>query len=128
RSGAVDGKVAEAFLSEAAAALSPVLEREHLLEHSAAREKTLVAAAERRLMRLGFDLHDGPIQDVLALAADVQLLQQQVYPFILEDYREQAHGRFDDLSARLVEADRAPPRGAPPPIARDNDLAPRPTP
>jgi signal transduction histidine kinase len=57
-------------------------------------------------MRLGFDLHDGPIQDVLALAADVQLLQQQVYPFILEDYREQAHGRFDDLSARLVELDR----------------------
>ena len=57
-------------------------------------------------MRLGFDLHDGPIQDVLALAADVQLLQQQVYPFILDDYREQAHGRFDDLSARLVELDR----------------------
>ena len=57
-------------------------------------------------MRLGFDLHDGPIQDVLALAGDVQLLQKQVYPFILEDYREQAHGRFDDLSSRLVELDR----------------------
>jgi two-component system sensor histidine kinase DegS len=57
-------------------------------------------------MRLGFDLHDGPIQDVLALAGDVQLLQKQVYPFILEDYREQAHGRFDDLSGRLVELDR----------------------
>jgi signal transduction histidine kinase len=106
RSGAVDGKVAEAFLSEAAAALSPVLEREHLLEHSAAREKTLVAASERRLMRLGFDLHDGPIQDVLALAADVRLLQQQIYPFVLEDHREQAYGRFDDLTARLVDLDR----------------------
>ena len=57
-------------------------------------------------MRLGFDLHDGPIQDVLALAADVRLLQQQVYPFVLEDYREQASGRFDDLSSRLVELDR----------------------
>ena len=57
-------------------------------------------------MRLGFDLHDGPIQDVLALAADVQLLQRQVYPFILDDYRDQAHGRFDDLSSRLVELDR----------------------
>ena len=65
-----------------------------------------IASSERRLMRLGFDLHDGPIQDVLALAADVQLLQKQVYPFILEDYREQAHGRFDDLTARLVELDR----------------------
>ena len=102
----VEQGVADAYLSETAAALSPVIERERLLEHSASRERTLIASAERRLMRLGFDLHDGPIQDVLALAADVQLLQKQVYPFILEDYREQAHGRFDDLSARLVELDR----------------------
>ena len=98
--------MADAYLSETAAALSPVIERERLLEHSASRERTLIASAERRLMRLGFDLHDGPIQDVLALAGDVQLLQKQVYPFILEDYREQAHGRFDDLSGRLVELDR----------------------
>ena len=106
RIGSVEQNVADAYLSETAAALSPIIERERLLEHSASRERTLVASAERRLMRLGFDLHDGPIQDVLALAADVQLLQQQVYPFILEDYREQAHGRFDDLTARLVELDR----------------------
>jgi len=106
RLGSVEQGVADAYLSETAAALSPVIERERLLEHSANRERTLVASAERRLMRLGFDLHDGPIQDVLALAADIQLLQRQVYPFVLEDYREQAHGRFDDLSARLVELDR----------------------
>ena len=104
--GPVEQEVADAYLLETAAAVSPVIEREHLLEHSASRERTLIASAERRLMRLGFDLHDGPIQDVLALAADVQLLQQQVYPFVLEDYREQAHGRFDDLSARLVDLDR----------------------
>jgi signal transduction histidine kinase len=106
RLGSVEQNVADAYLSEAAAAISSSVEREHLLEHSASRERTLIASAERRLMRLGFDLHDGPIQDVLALAADVKLLQQQVYPFILDDYREQAHGRFDDLSARLVELDR----------------------
>jgi signal transduction histidine kinase len=106
RLGSVEQSVADAYLSEAGAALSPAIERELLLEHSASRERTLIASAERRLMRLGFDLHDGPIQDVLALAADVRLLQQQVYPFVLEDYREQAHGRFDDLSARLVELDR----------------------
>jgi len=106
RLGSVEQHVADAYLTEAAAALSPVIERERLLEHSAAREQTLGASAERRLMRIGFDLHDGPIQDVLALAADVRLLQQQVYPFVLEEYREQAHGRFDDLSARLVDLDR----------------------
>jgi signal transduction histidine kinase len=106
RVGGAEQGVADAYLVQAAAALSPVIEREHLLDYSASRERTLTASSERRLMRLGFDLHDGPIQDVLALAADVQLLQQQVYPFILEEYREQAHGRFDDLSSRLVELDR----------------------
>jgi signal transduction histidine kinase len=106
RVGGAEQGVADAYLLQTAAALSPVIEREHLLDYSASRERTLTASSERRLMRLGFDLHDGPIQDVLALAADVQLLQQQVYPFILEDYREQAHGRFDDLSSRLVELDR----------------------
>ena len=106
RLGSVEPDVADAFLTEAATALSPVVEREHLLEYSSERERTLVAASERRLMRLGFDLHDGPIQDVLALAADVRLLQQQVYPFVLEEHREQAAGRFDDVTARLVELDR----------------------
>jgi two-component system sensor histidine kinase DegS len=104
--GTVKPDVADAFLSEAAASLSPIIEREHLLEHSASRERILVAGAERRLMRLGFDLHDGPIQDILALTADVRLLQQQIYPFVLEDHREQAYGRFDDLTSRLVELDR----------------------
>jgi signal transduction histidine kinase len=106
RLGSVEPVVADAFLAEAAAALSPVVEREQLLEHSSNRERMLVGSSERRLMRLGFDLHDGPIQNVLALAADVRLLQQQVYPFVLEDYREQAFGRFDDLTSRLTELDR----------------------
>jgi signal transduction histidine kinase len=96
-----------AFLAAAARALGPVLEREHLLDRNRARERALVASAERRLMRLGFDLHDGPIQDVLALAADVTHLKQQMYPFVLESHRELAHGRFDDLTARLNELDRA---------------------
>jgi signal transduction histidine kinase len=104
--GSLDQAVADSYLAEAASALGPMVERERLLEHSAAREQMLLASSERRLMRLGFDLHDGPIQDVLALAADVKLLQEQVYPFVLESHREQAHGRFDDLTARLVELDR----------------------
>jgi len=106
RLGSVEPEVADAFLAEAAASLSPVVEREQLLEHSAHREHMLVGSSERRLMRLGFDLHDGPIQDVLALAADVRLLQQQVFPFVLEEYRVQTFGRFDDLTSRLTELDR----------------------
>lgn len=35
------------------------------------------AASERRLVRLGFDLHDGPLQDIAALASDLRLLRAQ---------------------------------------------------
>lgn len=96
-----------AFLSEVAAVLAPVLEREALLDRNTKREGQLVSAAEKRLMRLGFDLHDGPIQDVLALGSDVRLLGEQVYPFIADSHRELAAGRFDDLLARIVEIDRS---------------------
>jgi len=57
-------------------------------------------------MRLGFDLHDGPIQDVLALAHETQRLRDQIYPFVLETHRELSYGRFDDMLARLTDLDR----------------------
>lgn len=100
------GRDVRAYLDGAATALSPVLERELLLGRNTARERALLGTAENRLTRLGFDLHDGPIQDVLALGAEVRQLRDQVYPFVLESHRERAGGRFDDLLARLVELDR----------------------
>jgi signal transduction histidine kinase len=96
----------DAFLTVAAQALTPVLERELLLERSAERERILVSAGEQRLMRIGFDLHDGAIQDVLALGADITHLRDQIYPFIVDSHRDRATGRFDDLLARVVELDR----------------------
>jgi signal transduction histidine kinase len=96
----------DAYLAEAGAALGPVLDREHLLERSTERERALVSTAERRLMRLGFDLHDGPIQDVLALGAEVRHLRDQANPHVAESHREQVFGRFDDVLSRLVELDR----------------------
>ncbi len=83
-----------------------MLEREHILERGAARERILVAAGEKRLMRVGFDLHDGPIQDVITLGAEIRDLRDQLYPFVLDSHRELANGRFDDLVARTVELDR----------------------
>ena len=65
-----------------------------------------MSSAEKRLMRLGFDLHDGPIQDVLALGADVRHLRDQIDPFVMETHRELAYGRFEDLLSRLEELDR----------------------
>ena len=100
------GRDVRAYLDETAAALSPVLERELLLERNAARERALMGTVENRLTRLGFDLHDGPVQDVLALGSEVSQLRDQLYPFVLESHRERAYGRFDDVLARLVELDR----------------------
>src|SRR4029079_15196484 len=65
-----------------------------------------VRAGEQRLMRIGFDLHDGPIQDILSLGAEVTLLRDQVYPFITDTHRERAAVRFDDILARVTELDR----------------------
>ena len=97
---------ADAYLSTTATAMSVIYERELLLERSADRERLLVRAGEQRLMRIGFDLHDGPIQDVLSLGAEVTLLRDQVYPFIADPYRERTAGRFDDILARVTEVDR----------------------
>ena len=94
------------FLEEAGAILAPVLERNMLLERNAARERALVDSGERRLLRLGYDLHDGPIQDLVALAADVRLAGSQVAEHVDGRAREVVAGRLDDLSAQIVELDR----------------------
>ncbi len=64
------------YAGETARALAPILEKAALLHRSARREKALAESAERRLVRLGFDLHDGALQDLLAVAADLRLLRQ----------------------------------------------------
>jgi signal transduction histidine kinase len=60
-------------------------------------------ALERRLMRLGFDLHDGPLQELLLLGEDLRMFREQLVS-VLGPEREQAllRGRLDDLDARLV--------------------------
>jgi signal transduction histidine kinase len=98
---AVDG-----YLTEAAATISPIIERDMLLERSNARERALVDAAEKRLLRLGFDLHDGPLQDLAALAEDIRYSKRQIVPLVLADVRGHAAGRFEDFEARLESLDR----------------------
>lgn len=68
-------------------------------------EQEVVTAAERRLARLRFDLHDGPQQDVIMLAADLRLLRAELDSSA--DGERHAHllGRVEDLEARLVALD-----------------------
>lgn len=78
RLGPASRPVVAAILTSAADALSPLLERHALLERNAQKEQALVAATERRLARLGFDLHDGPIQNVIALAGDLRAFRSDL--------------------------------------------------
>jgi len=94
------------YLDVSAISMSPLLERERLLERGTAGERALLGNAEARLTRLGFDLHDGPVQDVLVLGQETRELRDQIYPFVLETHRELAFGRFEDLLARVVDLDR----------------------
>jgi signal transduction histidine kinase len=98
---------ASALAEEAATLVGVVLEREMILERNAARERSLVEASERRLTRLAFDLHDGPIQDVVALAAEVRLLRQELVDRSEPSgARDGAGVRFDELEAHLLEVGR----------------------
>jgi signal transduction histidine kinase len=91
-------ELVEALLEEAAAAISPIAEREFLLRRNASHERTLVKASERRLSRLGFDLHDGALQHIAALAADIRHLRPQLGAAVT--------GQLDSVEKHVSELDR----------------------
>jgi signal transduction histidine kinase len=99
-------KAADVALDEAGAAMSPVIERDFLLERSAAREHSLVNASEKRLGRLGFDLHDGALQHVAALVAEIRHIRRGVSETLPEATRSSNVSRLDALESRVGELDR----------------------
>lgn len=104
------GRVAESehleeYLEEAALALAPLLERASLFDRRVQREHDLVAAGERRLLRLGFDLHDGPLQEIVALAEEIRTASTQISAVVPDDFRQRVRGRFNDVHARLGALD-----------------------
>jgi len=99
---------AEPLLVQSTAMLGPAFERASLVERNVSGREALAQSAERRLRRLGFDLHDGPVQDVLALGAEMSRLGEQLDELELgERTTRLLDGRLDDLRAYLstIEAD-----------------------
>ena len=91
---------------EAAAALTVVLERDALLGRGGERERRLVEAGERRLARVAFDIHDGPLQTVASLGLELGLLGTE--PRVLDDpglasRLADLHGRIAALEGELRE-------------------------
>jgi signal transduction histidine kinase len=64
---------------------------------------SLADANERLLVRLGFDLHDGPLQQVYVLAQDIRLLRDQMVMLVGSEHRDPVVGRFADLESQLTE-------------------------
>jgi signal transduction histidine kinase len=69
-------------------------------------DPTLADANERLLVRLGFDLHDGPLQQVHVLAHDVRLLRDRLDGLLDGESRQAVIGCFADLEAQLGELHR----------------------
>jgi signal transduction histidine kinase len=102
RAAPADADAASSFVGEAALAIAPALERSLLMERSSIRERVLVEASERRLTRLGLDIHDGALQDLVALADDLRYFGRQLDEALVdESRRELLSARLDDFDARL---------------------------
>ncbi len=97
----------ERYLAEAAAALAPILERAADVDRALENERHAVAAGERRLVRLGADLHDGPLQEMVALAEELRLVSAQIEGIVSDADKQRVRGRFGDLHARLGSLDEA---------------------
>lgn len=80
--------------------LSRAFERATLSVTNAEQSAALVRSSERRLTRLGFDLHDGPLQDVSLLGGEIAQIREALVRITPEDPRlRQVIDHVDDLDA-----------------------------
>jgi signal transduction histidine kinase len=98
-----NARTTAAILRATATRLAQVLEREMLLERNAAHDEILTATADRRLARLGYDLHDGPTQDLIVLAGDLERLRRQISEHGLVDSK--IDNAFAELQRRIEATD-----------------------
>jgi signal transduction histidine kinase len=96
----------DAFLRQLAPAIAGLLERRLHAEQAATTERVLVEECERRLTRLAFDVHDGPLQNVAGIAGDLRRLRQRLHGAVSDAQgRAELLGCVNDLDARLRAVD-----------------------
>jgi signal transduction histidine kinase len=83
-----DRGTVEPLAQVAARRLSAVLERQLFLEHGESRARAATATTERRLVRTGYDLHDGPLQALAVLADELRLVSADVGRLVPPGCRE----------------------------------------
>ena len=94
-----------AYAGEAASELTVILERERLLLRGATHERALVEASERRLVRIGLDIHDGPLQVLAMLVGDTCILRDRLADAGGDANRRLLLAWLDDYALRLREVD-----------------------
>jgi signal transduction histidine kinase len=105
-----DRLAAELGVARARVARALLIEPESTSEspdHTVEALLCLLDAGDKRLTRLGFDLHDGPLQELLLLGEDMRMFREQLASVLGE--RQEARllrERLDDLEARSVELER----------------------
>jgi signal transduction histidine kinase len=93
------------ILTRAVARIAPTLERLGLLESNEARERSIVEAAEKRLVRVGYDLHDGPLQAVAALGAGTRYVASDVEHLVPEEARAAVRESFQSLVEQIANVE-----------------------
>lgn len=102
RTSPADLELALAHAREASRVLAAALERDLLLQQGAARDRVLLEAGERRLARLGLDIHDGPLQDLTALGIALLLFRRQLEQLLpSEAPRDLLLRRLEDSAASM---------------------------
>lgn len=90
----------EPLLAAATGRLAALLVRERLATSGAA----LVEGSERRLTRMAYDLHDGPLQELAALAEELRHVGRDVGALVSDAARpnvEEGFGSVHERAARL---------------------------
>jgi len=98
-------QVVSALATEAAGVIGQLLELDGLLARHGDRERSLVESSERRLVRVGFDLHDGPMQDLVVLMQELDLFRAQLTGVVRGDEGRIIVGRVSDIEARIRTVD-----------------------
>jgi signal transduction histidine kinase len=86
--------------------ISPPLERQLLLEHAEARGRTVGDTIERRLVRIAYDLHDGPLQALAVLADELRLVSGDVGRLVPESCREAVAEAFGSVHEQAATVER----------------------
>jgi signal transduction histidine kinase len=93
---------ARPFARRLARGLAPLVEQARLTERLVDQERMTVETGSRLFTRLGYDLHDGPLQEIAALTAELRLLRAES----TEASPEALSLRLDDALAMLSAIER----------------------